>query len=76
MLNIHNLTITFAGEDLFSGITFKLSGGDKIGLIGKNGAGKSTLLKVIAKEIEHDGGTLAYEKDISIVQLLFESFRL
>ncbi len=54
------------GTDLFSGITFKLIKGDRVGLIGKNGAGKSTLLKVLAKDIESSGGTLAFDKDISI----------
>jgi ATP-binding cassette subfamily F protein 3 len=52
------------GTDLFSGITFKLNKGDRIGLIGKNGAGKSTLLKVLSKDIETSGGTLAFDKDI------------
>ncbi len=66
MLNAHNITVTFSGEELFSGITFKLNAGNRIGLVGKNGAGKSTLLKVIASEQEYDSGTLAFEKDISI----------
>ncbi|SDX39357.1 ATP-binding cassette, subfamily F, member 3 [Lutibacter oricola] len=66
MLNVHNLTVSFAGSDLFSGITFKLNKGDRIGLIGKNGAGKSTLLKVISKDIESSGGTMAFDKDIRI----------
>jgi ATP-binding cassette subfamily F protein 3 len=52
------------GSDLFSGITFKLNKGDRIGLIGKNGAGKSTLLKVLSKDIETSGGTMAFDKDI------------
>ena len=56
MLNVHNLSVSFMGTDLFSGITFKL--------IGKNGAGKSTLLKVLSKDIETSGGTLAFDKDI------------
>lgn len=54
------------GTDLFSGITFKLNKGDRVGLIGKNGAGKSTLLKVLSKDIESSGGTMAFDKDISI----------
>ena len=52
------------GSDLFSGITFKLNKGDRIGLIGKNGAGKSTLLKVLSKDIETSGGTMAFDKDV------------
>lgn len=54
------------GTDLFSGITFKLSKGDRIGLIGKNGAGKSTLLKVLSKDIESSAGTMAFDKDVNI----------
>ena len=66
MLNVHNLSVSFMGSDLFSGITFKLNKGDRIGLIGKNGAGKSTLLKVLSKDIENSGGTMAFDKDIRI----------
>ncbi|TYP97869.1 ATP-binding cassette subfamily F protein 3 [Tenacibaculum adriaticum] len=64
MLNVHNLSVSFMGTDLFSGITFKLNKGDRIGLIGKNGAGKSTLLKVLSKDIESSGGTMAFDKDV------------
>jgi ATP-binding cassette subfamily F protein 3 len=53
------------GTELFSGITFKLNKGDRIGLIGKNGAGKSTLLKVLSKDIE-SSGTMAFDKDVQI----------
>ncbi len=66
MLNIHNLTVSFSGEDLFSGITFRLNAGDRVGLVGKNGAGKSTLLKVISGDLEYDGGTAAFEKGVRI----------
>ncbi len=66
MLNVHNLTVSFAGSDLFSGITFKLNKGDRIGLIGKNGAGKSTLLKVLSKDIESTSGTMAFDKEVRI----------
>ncbi len=66
MVNVHNLTVSFMGADLFSGITFKLNKGDRIGLIGKNGAGKSTLLKILSKDIESSSGSMAFDKDIKI----------
>ncbi len=51
---------------MFSGITFKLNAGDRIGLVGKNGAGKSTLLKIVSGEQEYDRGSMAFDKDISL----------
>ena len=66
MLNIHNLSISFQGEYLFEEITFKLNGGDRVGLIGKNGAGKSTMLKILSKEMQPDSGQIATDKDLKI----------
>ncbi|MFC4095098.1 ABC-F family ATP-binding cassette domain-containing protein [Euzebyella saccharophila] len=66
MLNIHNLSVSFGGEYLFEEISFRLNGGDRVGLIGKNGAGKSTLLKLLAKDFAPDTGTIATEKNIRI----------
>lgn len=66
MLNIHNLSVSFGGEYLFEEISFRLKGGDRVGLIGKNGAGKSTLLKLLAKEMSYDSGTIAIEKNIRV----------
>ncbi|MGB0185847.1 MAG: ABC-F family ATP-binding cassette domain-containing protein [Flavobacteriaceae bacterium] len=62
MLNIHQLTISFQGEDLFENISFRLQSGHRVGLIGKNGAGKSTLLKIISGELEHSSGQISFEK--------------
>lgn len=66
MLNVHNLSVSFQGEDLFKEITFKLGPGDRVGLVGKNGAGKSTLLRILAKEQEYDTGQIATDKDLTI----------
>jgi ATP-binding cassette, subfamily F, member 3 len=66
MLNVHNAAIAFSGSYLFQGVSFKLSGGDRVGLIGKNGAGKSTLLKVLSRQMELDEGVMATDKEVSI----------
>ncbi|MFH6603554.1 ABC-F family ATP-binding cassette domain-containing protein [Maribacter algicola] len=66
MLNVHNLSVSFGGEYLFQEISFRLNGGDRVGLIGKNGAGKSTLLKLLSKDMPFDSGTIAIEKEIKI----------
>jgi ATP-binding cassette subfamily F protein 3 len=62
MLNVHQLTISFQGEDLFENISFRLQSGNRAGLIGKNGAGKSTLLKIISGELEYNSGQISFEK--------------
>ena len=62
MLNVHQLTISFQGEDLFENISFRLQSGNRVGLIGKNGAGKSTLLKIISGELEYNSGQISFEK--------------
>jgi ATP-binding cassette subfamily F protein 3 len=66
MLNVHDLHVSFGGEPLFEEITFRLNGGNRVGLIGKNGAGKSTLLKVISGDLPRDQGTIAMEKETTI----------
>ncbi|MGM0636339.1 MAG: ATP-binding cassette domain-containing protein [Bacteroidota bacterium] len=66
MIHINSLSVSFGGEYLFENISFRLTAGDRVGLIGKNGAGKSTMLKILAGEQSFDGGDLAKEKGISV----------
>jgi len=66
MLNIYNLSVSFAGEYFFEEISFQLRAGDRVGLVGKNGAGKSTLLKILSKEMQPDSGDIASDKTLKI----------
>ncbi len=59
MLNISNLKKTQSGEVLFSGATFQINPGEKVGLVGPNGAGKSTIFRIITGEISADEGQVS-----------------
>jgi ATPase subunit of ABC transporter with duplicated ATPase domains len=45
------LSAFYGDEPLFSGATFAVAAGDRVGLVGPNGAGKSTLLRIVAGEL-------------------------
>lgn len=42
-------------------ISFEVSKGDKVGVIGRNGAGKSTLLKILSRIVTPTSGRIEYE---------------
>ncbi len=51
MLAVHDLEIRVGARTLMSDVSFRVSDGDKIGLVGRNGAGKTTLTKVLAGDL-------------------------
>ncbi len=64
---VSNLAYAHPGGDLlFSEVSFRISPGQKVGVIGTNGVGKSTLFRVLAGELPADegegtvGGRFAY----------------
>lgn len=68
-VSVHNLRLSVAGKIIVDGVTFNLSTGDHIGLVGPNGMGKTTLIKAISGEISPDAGTVERSQGISIVRL-------
>ncbi len=66
LVTAHLLSKSFAARPLFSGLTFTIESGDRIGLIGPNGAGKSTLLRIIASQISPDDGSLSFQRGFKI----------
>lgn len=66
LISAHELSKAFSVRPLFSGLTFSIENGDRIGLIGPNGAGKSTLLRILAGQISQDDGRLACQRGLKV----------
>ena len=66
MISVDNLTVSFAGWDLFKDVSFLINEKDRIGLVGKNGAGKSTMLKVLIGEQPPTSGTVSRNGECTV----------
>ncbi len=65
-LSVENLSKAFGERKLFSNISFGISQGQKIALVGINGAGKSTLMKIIMGQEIADTGQVAINNSVKI----------
>ncbi|XP_027350772.1 ABC transporter C family member 4-like isoform X2 [Abrus precatorius] len=55
---------------VLKGITLSISGGEKIGVVGRTGSGKSTLIQVFFRLVEPSGGKIIIDSiDISVLGL-------
>lgn len=66
LLNTFNLEKSYSSRILFRNVSFGINEDERIGLVGPNGAGKTTLLKIIAKQVEPDGGTITLKKGLRL----------
>lgn len=56
LLQLADISLTFGGDPVFSGLDLVVQPGDRVALVGRNGSGKSTLMKVMAGLVEADSG--------------------
>ena len=56
-LRIDAVSVSFPDRRVLTDVSFVVSSGDRVGLIGENGSGKSTLLRVAAGLLSPDAGT-------------------
>ena len=58
VLTVEDLSKSFPGKPLFSGLNFTIHRGEKVAIIGDNGTGKTTILKLINGLLSPDTGTI------------------
>ena len=66
VLDVVELSKAFPGQQLFRNISFSVSRGERVAIIGANGTGKTTLLKIINGLIDADEGEIALGSKVQI----------
>jgi len=66
ILSAERIAKSYGDNYLFQDLTFGLSRGDKVAIVGANGTGKSTLLSILAGLQPPDEGVVSRRKDISV----------
>jgi ATP-binding cassette, subfamily F, member 3 len=66
VLAVSDLAVGYGEKKLASGISFLLSRGERLGVIGANGSGKTTFLKTITGEIEPLDGGLTWGANVNL----------
>src|SRR3984893_16370563 len=69
MLNFTDVTIRRGPRVPFSGATFGLFRGEKVGITGENGSGKSSLLALVGGELQADAGTFEMPSNLAIAHV-------
>ena len=66
MFTLKHICKSYGTLNVLSDISFSLTNGQKVALVGSNGVGKSTLLKIIAGIEKPDSGSIEFPNDVSI----------
>ncbi len=66
ILTIRNLKKAFGVQSVLHDVSATVESGQRIGVVGPNGCGKTTLLKIIAGEVEADGGEINPQRGSTI----------
>jgi ATP-binding cassette subfamily F protein uup len=67
LITLDNVSCAIAGKKLFQHLSFAVTSGMRVGLVGPNGSGKTTLLRLMRGEIDPTQGKIARADALRIV---------
>lgn len=66
LLSIDDVTFSYTGEPVLTGVSLIVDEGERVGFIGGNGEGKTTLIKLILDELTPERGTVRKKNGLRI----------
>ena len=73
LISISSVSKSYGPTDIFSGLSFSVSKGARMALVGPNGVGKTTLLRILAGVDEATSGTVSRSRGVRIGYLSQEA---
>jgi len=69
VITLRDVRVRFRGPPLLDGVSCHVEAGQRIGLLGRNGAGKTTLMRLVAGDLEPDGGEIVLAPGTRVAML-------
>ena len=66
ILTATNLTLLYGELEIFANLDLQIDERDRIGIVGPNGAGKTSLIRILAGELEPNGGTVTWQRGVRL----------
>jgi ABC transport system ATP-binding/permease protein len=67
LIEFEDVSISLGGREIVGGVSFSVTNGMKLGLVGPNGSGKTTILRAMSGEIPATSGTIKRANGLRIV---------
>jgi len=66
VIDFLDVSISFGFQTILDNASFRISAGERAGIVGPNGAGKSTIFSLLAHEIQQDKGEINIPRNLSM----------
>jgi ABC transport system ATP-binding/permease protein len=67
LVHLEDVSFGFEGKPLFEGLTFTITSGTRLGLVGANGSGKTTLLRLLRGDLTPQRGEVQRADGLRVV---------